>query len=429
MLQADRLRQPAVEAAPLPQLKEPSIIYLSNGIPVYIFEDQSQQAMRFDLITHAGSALQHKILAAGSTIGMLREGTNRHSGSYINARIEYHGAYLDLQSTKDIAWLNIYCLDSSLPKLLPLAAEILFEPSFDPKAFKRYNQRQKQQFILSGRKSKQLAQRMFNKLVYGPDALYGQTATEADFDLIKVEDLHYFHQQHIASKAFSIILSGPVKPSLLHQIEQLFGQHAVAKVDNQQGPYCTAQTTGMHHFPKEDALQSAIMMGRQIMLRSDPDYFGFLVLNTLLGGYFGSRLMSNIREDKGYTYGIHSQVIPYKHATTFVIRTEVGTDVTRQSLDEIQKELQSLMDVPVAAEELQLVKNYLNGSYLRALDGSYNQADKFRSTLDMGGKMQYFSDSLRAINQTDAQTLQRLAQTWLQPEKMLTVVVGKKGME
>lgn len=419
----DRSIAPKIELSSKPRLIEPMLIRLSNHNPLYVFESFDSDAVRFDLILDAGSAFQEKRLTAGSTIAMLREGTLTHSGNHINTRIEYHGAYLELKSSKDIAWLSVVCLKRGLSYLLPLIAELFFQPAFAVNAFSLFNRRQKQQFILNSQKNRQLAIRAYNQLVFGAGTRYGQIAEESDFDRLSTADLHSFHSKYYSQAPFTIILSGPVTSSTYSLIDQLFGQHPTETPIVPDGLFVSQAATGLHTVKSEQSLQSAILMGRQLMPRSHPDFFGFLVLNTILGGYFGSRLMSNIREDKGYTYGIYSQVLPLRHVSSFTITTEVGATVTENSLDEIRAEIQKLIESPVDEQELLKVKNFLNGSYLRALDGIYNQAEKFRAVLDLDAKMDYYRQSLEAIAQTRPEDIQRIATQWLQIDEMVTVVV------
>jgi len=227
----------------------------------------------------------------------------------------------------------------------------------------------------------------------------------------------------------SIIICGPVNDKTIQTIEKHLGDNWSSQTANPMNAIELKQGIGTFFVPKEGSLQSAIRMGRLVMPRKHPDYFGFLVLNTLFGGYFGSRLMSNIREDKGYTYGIHSQVTPYKYGSSWVIATEVGAAVTRQTLQEIKHEMRRLQEEIVENEELELVKNYLHGTYLRALDGVFNQSERFRGILDSELGMQYFYNSLQAVQKMDANRLQQLAQQYLKPDEMLTVVVGAEPIE
>ncbi|MDO8899712.1 MAG: hypothetical protein Q7V19_18825, partial [Bacteroidales bacterium] len=185
----ERFKAPELKTAASLMLSEPPCMVLPNGIPVYTFNDQSQEALRFDLLINAGSGFQQKKLVAGSTIKMLREGSKRFTAGNINAKIDYHGAYLDLQSSKDIAWMSLYCLGKSLPLLMPLIESMLKNPSFRHREFRMFNRRQKQEFIVSSRKNKHLASRIFNEKLFGTDTPYGQTAAVEDFDKLATSDL------------------------------------------------------------------------------------------------------------------------------------------------------------------------------------------------------------------------------------------------
>lgn len=424
-----RQRPPALHAQVELQLCEPQMTTLSNGIRLYAFNDPSQQAFRLDVVLQAGSAHQSQALAATTALKMLREGTTQLTAGQLNKRIDYHGAYLDLQTTKDYGFVSLYCLHKSLTALLPLLVQLLSEPRFAERNFRVFNQRQLHDFRLSSEKTKHLANRLFSAHVYGPESRYGQVATEADFKLLNTRHLHEFHHQYIQPSKASVVISGHTDAATIELINRHLGQwkdSGALTSDFEQHSTFEARQIFQR---KEHALQSTIMMGRQLMERTHPDYHGFLVLNTLLGGYFGSRLMSNIREDKGYTYGIQSSVSPMRKATGFVISTEVGKDVTADALHEIRHELRRLADETVSEQELQLVKNYLNGIYLRSLDGVFSQADKFRLTIERGEGMRYFAESLKAMHQTRPEQLRELAQKYLQPEDMLTVVVGDAELQ
>jgi len=422
----DRKNAPTPESSYKLSLNEPEIFTLSNGMPLYLFPSNIQQASRLDIVLEAGSIWQHKKLTASTTIKMLREGTAKFSGGEIASKTDYYGAYLDLQNTKDTAWISLYSIRKHLPRLLPMVKSMLCEASFKNKDFTLLNSRQKQSFLVNNQKPKQLARNTFNQLLFGASTPYGQVAEAQDFDLLKRDDLSRFYQEKIYPEQAYAILSGPVDKEALQLIDEFVGfkwrkpgTKNMIKID-------TSFEPGYHHVLRKNALQSAIVSGKILMLRSHPDYIPFLLLNTILGGYFGSRLMANIMEDKGYTYGIHSQVVPLRHATAFMISTETGSDVTQDALREIRKELNQLREKPVPENELNLVKNYLNGSYLRALDGIYNQAERFRSVRDQGLGMQFYLKSIQQIQKTTSEELLTLAQKYLDPESFITVVVGNE---
>jgi zinc protease len=158
--------------------------------------------------------------------------------------------------------------------------------------------------------------------------------------------------------------------------------------------------------------------------RSHADFAGMKVLNAILGGYFGSRLMNNLREDKGYTYGIGSSVVPLRKGGYFVISGEVGAGVTKEALSEIKFELNRLCAEQVGESELSLVRSYLTGEMLRAVDGPFAQADLYRELIEDGLEISHFEELIDTIRHINAQQLQDLAIRYLSPDDLFTLVVG-----
>jgi zinc protease len=177
---------------------------------------------------------------------------------------------------------------------------------------------------------------------------------------------------------------------------------------------------------RPDAIQSAIRMGTLSINRKHPDFAGFQVLNCLLGGYFGSRLMTNIREDKGYTYGIGSAVVSMKDAGYFFIATEVGADVCEKALTEIEKEIDRLKTDLVMEDELNLVRNYMLGSMLGSLENAFSHADKFKNIFFSGLDYAYYDQYIETVKTIDANKLRLLANQYLNTADFTKVIVGKK---
>ena len=426
----DRRKAPSLVKSVSLSLIEPSKLKLDNGMPLFVFESSIHPAIRIDIVFDAGSIWQPKKLVADTTIKMLKEGTASFSAGAIASKTDYYGAFFDLTASRDTAWISLYCLKNHLSKLLPILKSMLTEASFRNRDFKLKNNRQKQAFITNSQKPKQKARKVFNEMIFGADTAYGQSACEADFDLLNNQDLLEFYQQNIHPQNAYMILSGAVDENHIQLINKELGNQWRQGVDEKTMlPIQNKFEPGYTHILHKNALQSALMMGKPLMSRHDADYIPFLLLNTLLGGYFGSRLMTNIREDKGYTYGINSQVMPMRHATAFTISTQTGAAVTQAALIEIHYELNRLQNETVSADELDLVKNYLNGSYLRALDGVFNQAERFRSAYDSGLTMQFYIDSLKRIQETTADELKALANKYLGPKTMRTVVVGDESQK
>lgn len=146
-------------------------------------------------------------------------------------------------------------------------------------------------------------------------------------------------------------------------------------------------------------------------------------MNTLFGGFFGSRLMSNIREDKGYTYGIHSYILNHIGDTAWMISTEAGRDVCEATITEVYNEMKDLREELVDEEELQLVKNYLIGTILGDLDGPFHIIGRWKNLILNGLDENYFYQSVNIIKTISAKELQELANKYLHPEKFYELVV------
>jgi len=206
-----------------------------------------------------------------------------------------------------------------------------------------------------------------------------------------------------------IVVAGNIKTGIISELEKFFGDDGWSEADNSLMDFDIRKAEEKNHFiVKEGSLQSAIRMGCVMFSRRHPDFSGMKVLNAILGGYFGSRLMTNLREDKGYTYGIGSAVVPLHKSGFFVISGEVGAEFTKQALSEINSELLRLCNERVPEKELSLVRNYLSGEMLRAVDGPFAQANLYREMHEDGLDIQHFEEMIETIQQISAQQLQDL---------------------
>ena len=181
---------------------------------------------------------------------------------------------------------------------------------------------------------------------------------------------------------------------------------------------------GNFHIEKGDAMQSAVRVGRILFNKKHADYHDFMILNTILGDYFGSRLMTNIREDKGYTYGIGSMVAEYNNFGYFMIGTEVGKEVKDNTLVEIKMEFEILQKELVPEEELGLVQNYLLGQLLKSADGAYSMMDLYLSAQVHDKDLNFYNEEIKHIQEISPKRIQELAQKYLNWEDMTIVSAG-----
>lgn len=405
-------------------LVSPHTIKLDNEIPMYYFNAGSQDVLRIEVLLKAGSRYQSAPLIAHIANNMLNEGTKSHSAAQIAETFEYYGAYIHTECDLDNASVVLYLQNKHLATLLPLMLELLTEAIFPEHELEIYLENAKQKYLVNQQKVNYLARKHFAHALYG-ESTYGFMVTEEHYNNVEHSLLFDFYKQYYCAENMSLIVSGKVGENELNQINNIFSKIIKTNTAIKSTLDIPSYKANKNHISKKDAVQNAIRIGKVLFNKTHEDYFDFQVLNTVLGGYFGSRLMSNIREDKGYTYGIGSAIVSLEDSGYFFISTEVGADVSNAATEEIYKEINLLINETVSDEELSLVKNYLSGTLLRSLDGPFALAEKFKSAHTFGFDMNYYNNMLKHIHAITPARIQQLAKTYLQPDTLTEVVVGK----
>ncbi|MEW6470261.1 MAG: pitrilysin family protein [Bacteroidota bacterium] len=429
MSKLNRSVEPAIREIEDVEIIRAKPLRLANGIPLYSIQAGTQDLCRIELLFPAGFINQGQPLVASTVNELIDEGTHKRSAQQLADAIDYYGAFLETEITPDFASVNLFTLNKHLPHVVPVLEEIIKEASFPQQELEVNIQNRKQKFLVSQQKVNDVARKKFNQLVFGNGHPYGYFVELEDFDRLRREHLLDFYHSFYSSGHCRIIISGKVSESSLQLIEKHFGGKDWAK---QAG---MAPRT-VHHFHatnertnlvlKEDALQSAIRIGRQLFTKTHEDFLPMQVLNTVLGGYFGSRLMANIREDKGYTYGIGSGVLSYREAGCFFISTEVGVNVTKNAVNEIFSEIRRLREEPVGEDELALVRNYMLGSFISSVDGPFALADRFKGILVFGLDYDYYDKYLHTVRTITSEQLRDLANRYWQEQDLIELVVGRK---
>ena len=227
----------------------------------------------------------------------------------------------------------------------------------------------------------------------------------------------------------SIYISGKVTDEILNLLENSFGKESWGKIENKVlTQSADIKTTSLKRvFTEQDsAMQSSIKMGKVLIQRTHPDYYKMRVLITIFGGYFGSRLMSNIREDKGYTYGISSGIASYPDAGVFVVSTEAAYEYAEDIIKEVYNEMKTLQTELVPGSELGMVRNYMLGEMCRSYEGPFSLSDAWMFIQTSHLSDSYFEESLKAVQNVTAEELRTLAQKYFNQENMIEVVAGKK---
>ena len=428
-LNLDRKTMPALAKAGKIDITHAATHKLPNGVPVYYVNAGTQDVVRIELIFRAGAYQQEMALQADTTNAMLEEGTKKHSAEELASLLDYYGSFLETSSQQDYSTVSIYSLGKHVGKVLPVLEELIKEPSFPQTEFDVYVKNKKQRFLVDGGKVRVIAARNFPAMFFGDAHPYGHVTRIDEFDTLTTKHLQAFHQKHYSPTDCAIIIAGQINDDLLKQVGDYFGSaswNCAAANGTDKAIEAKPSAEKIHFIEKKGAVQSAIKLGRPMFLKSHPDAIPFQIVNVVLGGYFGSRLMSNIREDKGYTYGIGSGLTFLKNECYFQISSEVGGDVCSKALIEVYKEMDRLCTTPVPQEELLLVKNYLVGNFMRSMDGPFALAERFKHIWLHGLDYTYYEKYLQTLNDITAQQLQDIAAKYLQRDSIYELVVGSK---
>ncbi len=419
----DRTTMPQPAGFETLHITTPEKITLDNGIPAYLIPDENQEVTRLDVVFNAGTSFQDEKLQASAVNDLLTDGTHHRSSYQIAEILDFHGAYTDYFLTKDTAGITLFGLTKYYDRLLPLVGELMTEAIFPEEELNIYTDRKRQEYQVNIQKVSFMASQAFNKMLFGEKSAYGQVLEADDFGKLTRERLLNFYHRHY--RDFYIILSGKIDKMLLQNLNRVMGtipQATQPEVLNRD--FVLPEAKQELFIKKENALQSALRIGTPGIARLHPDFPGLNLLNTVLGGYFGSRLMSSIREEKGYTYGIYSVLQNYRHASLFAVATEVNARHTSAAVKEIKFQMRRLCEEKISESEMHTVKNYLYGSYLRNFDGAFQLADRFRKSTELEIPFSFYKESLEQMMQLTPDDLLTLAGKYLNPDKMKTLVAG-----
>jgi predicted Zn-dependent peptidase len=420
----DRIQQPEISHAYNFDLIEPEKQSLPNGVDIYYIEGGKQDVCRIDVLFKAGNIFESKNLLSSVTNDLLGEGTASKTSLQVNEAFDFYGAYIQRESSRDYAGLSLFASDKYLANLMPFMLEVILQSTYPQHEFDIYLKNRKARFEDSLKKVEFICRNEFTGLMYGEHP-YGKPLQLQHFLQINRDEIEAWYHQHYVQQIPVVFVTGKVEGDS----KKIIGD-AFAQLTGQTTAFPTIEfgtpRLGAHFIEQAGAIQSAIRIGRPMITIEHADYAALSVANTVLGGYFGSRLMKNIREEKGFTYGIGSGLVSFEKNGMWMIGTEVGKDVTTQALEEVYKEINILAQEPVKEDELEIVKNYILGNYIKSIDGAFNQSEKIKTTILRGLETDFYNKHMQKILATTAQDVQKMVIQYFTREHLVELVVGGK---
>lgn len=425
----DRSKPPAFHIADKVSILQADTQYLDNGIPVHMINAGGQPVLRVELFFKAGACVDPKLATSFFVIKMLREGTQSRTTREISEYIDQYGAFIEFKPGPDRIGIILYTLAKYLDNLLGLIKELLTEATFPERELDNFKNITRQNLLLNLKRNNFLASRKMNRVLFGNHP-YGLDLTEEGIDDMNQADLIGFYNKYIKNNPCDIIVSGEANEDVLKLLNKYFGEidlskflaHPPAKL-----PEAMPAKEKFHLDIRENATQSSIRIGKLIFTKSHPEYPKLVILNEIFGGYFGSRLMSNIREDKGYTYGIYSRVALLEQAAYYGIMTDVRKEYTQHTIDEVHKESKRMRTELVSPEELELVKNYMSGTLTSTINSPFALADVFKGLYFHGLDYSFYDNYFNVLKSITPEDIIELANKYLHTEDMYEIVVGGKS--
>lgn len=395
----------------------------ANGTPIYVINCPEYEVVRLSFVFHAGSVTQSSPFVASATANMLAEGTEKYSAQQIAEKLDYYGSYFDINIDRDYAYITFCSLSKFFPQTAEVIEQVILHPTFPEKEVEIYRTKRKQQLSIERRKVETIAREHFAKAMFGEHHPYGISYPEQEYDTLTSEQIKAHYQSRYTAQNCIVVCSGNITEQVLESISAIAS--AIASQPQQQSftlpPFETSYEKCIQH---DGAVQSSIRIGRLLFPRTHEDFVPMQVLSTVLGGYFGSRLMQNLRERNGFTYGVFSAMVNFQQTGYLAIATQVGTEVTERALEEIAAEIEILRTELIPDEELELVKNIMAGEMMRILDGPFGIADVTTENILCGFDNSQIQHNLERIRRTTPEELLSLAQKYLNPADITTVIAG-----
>lgn len=427
----DRSQRPEIHP-PLPvPLRKAECLTLRNGIEVYILKDDTYDVLQVDLLFDGGHIHAESVLQPMLAGQLIRRGTTRHTAEQIAEKLDYYGATFYAGITSNHTQLTLNTTGKFATAILPLLEDIIKHSTFPRKEFLILRRKAYENYRDKLSIAKHRVKQRIKEVIYGTSHPYGRSIRAKDFRLTTPDLTRDFYKQTIHSDGCRILLTGHVSEEIVRSIEDCFGGndwHAESGtiVTDPMLPQAKRGRKRRYFLQKDDAEQSTIAFAGPVIDREDADWYPLIILTSIFGGYFGSRLMKSIREQYGYTYNIHADIHTHFRNGYVYIVTETAAETAEPLIRETFHQMDILREQAIPSEELSTAKAYLLGERALSMDGIFSHTDYWLTLLRQGWDMSHYplyEETLRSIS---AERLQETAQRWLRPDLFQVIVCGKK---
>ncbi len=420
----DRSKAPQFSLPTEFALPAPQQFQLAGGSSVFYFSTPGIDAVKLEVIGNSSRSLlpNSHALIPSFTLQMLQEGTSKFTAQQLAELFDFHGAevYPTLSYTQE--GLSLLCIKKHLFTLLPTFISLFTEATFPEENLAKRKSQRALSLKMDQEKPSSRAGQLFKKGLFGQSHPFGQEITEAHISEITPALLQAYYQDHLW-KDCSLFLSGDFTPHELEQLLDTLNQLPLKQGAKKQGLPAPVATTLLVE-DRADAVQSSIRLGAWSIPKHHEDFPALAVFNTLLGGYFGSRLVKNIREDKGHTYGIHSSLVELDVYAYWVIAADVKKAHQEEVFEEIEKEIRILRTQLASPEEIEILKNYLIGQLFTKFSSPFDLIDQFKGVYYAGLDFSFYEKRFDYLKKFTAADLLSIGNRYFSSPDRVQVRVG-----
>jgi len=417
----DRKTPPPFNRSTTFNLIKPVNVVLANGIPLDFITGGEQDVLKIELILKAGRWFEKTWGVSYFTSNLLSKGTAKKTSFEIAQQFDLYGAHLEVSSSSDYVSVSLYSLGKNLKPVLQLLLEIFTEPVFPEKELAQSKDIYLQNLKINQEKTSFLASKLIRKNLFGEQHPYGKELDQHDINRITRDQVADFYKTFFTP--FRIIVSGKIDESTQQLIVDAMTPLRQQKIADGQN-HISAQDSSSTHLERKGSVQTSIRLGKKSVLRLHPDYTDVLFLNHVLGGYFGSRLMKNIREEKGLTYGIHSSVHSLLHDSFLLIGADVNKENHALTIQEIKNELKKLRTEKISAEELDTTRYHFIGSLQTEITTPFAHADKNKNIILNNLPTDYYSNMIARVSAISAEDLIATAEKHFREDSFIEASAG-----
>ena len=420
----DRSIQPSIQEVSEIRLPKIHEHILDNGIPLYEVNMGTQEVLKIEVIFNAGRPFEDQKLVSRTTAGLLREGTVKRKASDIHEMVDFYGGSLSSPIDLDTSNIVMSCLKKHFETLLGILTEVITEPAFRKDELEIFKKNRILTLKEDLTKNDVVAYRMVTEKIFESSHPYGYNSNEDLYNGLTQASLFSHHKKNYTAANCKIIVSGKTDSNTIALINKFLGKNVPQGTASQNNIIATSSIPQKLKIKTPDSIQTSIRIGCRLFNRSHKDYKQFYVLDAIFGGYFGSRLMTQIREKEGFTYNVYSSLDPLLFDGYFYVGTDVGNGSVEPTIKSIYREMKKLREEPVGKEELRMVQNYLMGFLLTTIDGAFSVAELVKMIKIQGLPETYISDLAKTIKTIKPEEIMVMANKYLREENMWEVVVG-----